>query len=435
MAQKTIDFENDILGPIGSLKSDLDELYDKEFAYKEIELTDVKDVSNGIIDNSVVGTTITFGSQSWYYHYYVETQKGEKFKISLLKNWTYSYHIVFTDDNGKVISRFQMGQGTAVTVNVEVETPEGATRLYLSSEGYRARCYKYTFNIYTKDETDERIEALSNEILSNLFFDVNLLEKSVIAEQLKNDFAWGVFDKVYVTISIDDSLPDISDFVQLFKEKNVPLCLSTIPSKLDNICNNGESVKKVCQECVNNGGEILTHWDGVITSETTYETMRKVIVGGAKTLTENGFEVNGIIMAGGENQDTADFETIVNLMRPYYRYSDRYGFGTGVTQYIHPRSFLGTNKNNNRNDVAIAITNFTNTGVGSWVSIATHGTKDLVENGSPTNSTDVSNAIDVMSDLLDFISTKPNAVITTFKGVFDSVGSTKLEQRIKALEN
>lgn len=273
------------------------------------------------------------------------------------------------------------------------------------------------------------------EYKNNMNFIENSWENSIVCEQEKNDFAWKDMDKVYVTFCFDDANSDISDIVNLFKTKSVPCCLAVPPpSRLTAQCNNGETVLDVCNKCVENDGEILVHGFNTLTSESTEEDYKSVIIDGKRTLYQNGLDTNGIITIGGNNWNTADFSKCVKMMRPYYKYSDLYGYGTGVIQYSHPRSFLSSNVSGNRNDIAVAINNFKSTNKGSWVSLACHGTNDLVQGGAPNNSANVEQAMTVLSDLLDWCKDRDEVEITTFLSIHDKFKSSKLEQRIKRLE-
>lgn len=267
------------------------------------------------------------------------------------------------------------------------------------------------------DENTNKIIDVSQQFTNKITFIRNCYEKAIIAEQLKNDFAWKDFDKIYITFTFDDSNPDISDIETLFETKNVPCCYATVPTRLDNTTNSGEKVRDVLVRAVTNGGEVLSHWYSPLTSESTEQDYYDVYIGAKKTLTQAGFDVNGIIVNDGTNYDTQDWIKGVRYARPYYRYSDLVGKSQNITQYNHQRKFLSNNDTVNKGFIDKAISEGN-----QWISFASHGANDNV-------------TIDLLSSLLDYIATKPNVEIVNFKYLYDTFGTTKLEKRLMDLEN
>ena len=259
--------------------------------------------------------------------------------------------------------------------------------------------------------------------------------EGMTAEQLKNDFEWKDFDKVYVSIVIDDCYKDISEFLEMFINENVPLCLALPPSQLDVICENGETVKQVAQRCITNGGEILAHGFGPLTSNSSDDEYYEKLINAKKILFENGFtNINGIITTGGADYLTADFEKCVHLIRPYYLYSDLYGYNTNAIQYYHKRNALGYNVPGNRTSVYEALQQFKMNQIGSWVVVYCHGTIDLVQNGSLNKKDDITQAVANLQDLIEWIKTQENCEIVTYKTVYDKFKSSKLEQLFESLK-
>lgn len=167
-----------------------------------------------------------------------------------------------------------------------------------------------------------------------------------------------------------------------------------------------------------NGGEILAHGGGTfstaLTADSTDEDYYHAIVDSKKVLTKAGYEINGIITIGG-GATAPDYEKCVKIMRPYYRYSDYYGHKTGVIQYDHERlGCYGLTLENLKAKVDECVAKK------SWLVLFWHSTNEIT--------------LDNMSALIDYINTV-NAEIITYKDLHDRFGSSKLEQRIKALES
>lgn len=405
-----------------------DEKTQKDLTIKKTETNIIDPTTKSLNAWRWNGTEVYVGSFG-YKHAVINVTKGEKYHIKGGANPYYPLYI-YTDNEGNLIEKF----------DTQATTMEAIEKTFIASEDGLLYINTFPDNV-CGPTTGERIGYIFpkesiEEIIKDINFERDNWENDIRAEQIKNDFEWKKFDKVYVSIVIDDNPKDISAFQSLFETENVPLCLASPPSTLSNICVNGETVKQVMQKVVTKGGEILTHGFDPLTSSSTNQDYIEKIVKAKKILFENGFnDINGIITIGGTNYLTANFEKCVELMRPYYKYSDLYGTGTGIIQYYHPRKALSYNVNGNRNDIASAITEFNNSGVGSWVVVYCHGTIDLIQNGSANNETDVSNAVLVMKDLIDWIKSKSECEILTYKEVYEKFKTSKLEKRISAIED
>ena len=296
----------------------------------------------------------------------------------------------------------------------ELTIPEGYYILNVS--GYKD---KYVANKI------EKVSGYSFIGISNISdYDIEQLQNFNINEQLKNDFKWSneISNGKYAVFTFDDSNTDISTILALFKSKNVPVCFATIPSKLNNICADGRTVKAVLHDCEEHGGEVLAHWGSPLTSASSDEEYMSVYKGAKETLQNEGFTVNGIITAGGSNYNTQDFVKDVKIARNNYFYADL--TATGITpvieQYFNRRNFLDYGFN----DIKTLIDNYIS-GTGTqpyskWLNFASHGTKD-------TSLQDIETIIDYCLS--------NNIQIVTWNYLYNTFKSSQLEERIKALEN
>lgn len=207
------------------------------------------------------------------------------------------------------------------------------------------------------------------------------------------EFNRKTLDHAIVTFSIDDSYADVSAASDLFIQKGVPLCLATIPSKLSQVCDNGDTVLQTCLKTQNNGGEILTHNSFVIDANSNSQDYFEYFVTSKRTLEQNGLKVKGIIKAGGGTDDPS-IETVLTYLRSYYDY------GTGF-QYVTDNRygtgrFVMTDTLDNLKARVDAVSN------GGIVNFYCHGSIDMGNDW-----------ITKITELIDYIQSIPNAEIVT----------------------
>ena len=200
-------------------------------------------------------------------------------------------------------------------------------------------------------------------------------------------------DHAVIAFCLDDSRSDVSDASDLFITKEVPLCLATVPSRLSDVCDNGDTVLETCQKTVENGGEILCHSMSVIDANTTPAEYFTYFVENKKTLEDAGLKVDGIVKAGGGSDDP-DIKVVKTYLRSFYDY------GTGF-QYINDNRY-----NINRLSMEYSLDTLKSRvdGIanGGMLFFYGHGANDLGEEW-----------IDKISDLIDYIGTVENAEIVT----------------------
>lgn len=276
---------------------------------------------------------------------------------------------------------------------------------------------------------EKRVTELEDGTIGS--FEYENIKKRVIENQIKNDFAWEEFDGLYATITFDDTNADIDQLQDLAEELGIPFCYATIPSKLENITSQGtETAKQVLERAVANGGEVLAHWGPQLNSLSKDEDYYNVYVGAKRVLTENGFEVNGIITAGGgtdgtpESFKTQNFLKDIELARIYYKYADLTAndFVSGqdlryIEQFYNNRTFTdgGVDATKSKIDVMAL------SGKG-WLNLASHGTNNA---NTPT--------IDSFRQIFQYAKDK-GFTFVTWNTMYEKFKSSKLEKRVKALE-
>lgn len=269
------------------------------------------------------------------------------------------------------------------------------------------------FYIYRYDALINR-----NDVYNDSEFEIGCLKERCNQLEMRNDFAWREYDKGYFSFVADDANPDIGEVADLCIQKGIPLCMAVPRERIRSSVNastSGNYVYQVMNAVVANGGEILSHSYTVLTYELchNFEQMYDTFVMSKKALQNAGYEVNGIILAGGQGYETADFNECVKWCRMYYRYADNYGHNTGVVQYDHPRIDVNTTLDRLKERVDTCVQNKT------WLVFFTHGFHEL----SASN----------MAELFDYINAYVQQGVlgvTNYKDLHDTFGSSKLEQQI-----
>lgn len=295
---------------------------------------------------------------------------------------------VMTDDDMNVL--YTSGANTRVDTLTEVDVPNGATRLYY------CEYLNQTFIIETQIEDDGRLDEPTQDML-----DANY-ELSV-AEQGEK----GIYNnlKACFTFVLDDSIPSIDQTYAIFKANGIKTCSASIPRNYRSVTLNGDKcVIDIVREMVADGGEVLSHNGGALTSETQATDSFKYNAITKQLLKDYGFNPTTIILAGGEGQDTIDFLQAEKWSRMYYKMSDKYGL---VEPYKHDRvAFANFNSLNNfKTSVNDAIAN------NKWVVYYMHGI-----NKETQVATYLNDALAYVKDKLD----EGACEIKTYSEVYDA---------------
>lgn len=120
---------------------------DKNHNIEAVATNSILDFAQGQITSAVIGQAITFGSADWIVHYHIAVAYGEVYKITVRRDGSTRYHVVFTDDNDVVIERHLQGtgSGTAQLYTGMFAVPLGATKLYVASQTGSAPQSQYNY--------------------------------------------------------------------------------------------------------------------------------------------------------------------------------------------------------------------------------------------------------------------------------------------------
>lgn len=329
--------------------------------------------------------------------------------------------IVFFDYNDKFISYINPSNAWNNNVYQDVVVPEGAYKAYVNDNdgGRTIDLQGLQFEKYNIKQELERLEGLIPDS-SKISYDLEQAQLQIAKTQRMNDFAYASFDKAYFVLTIDDANKYLPDVYDLCHELGVPLCPAIIVGNLNtDYKNDGRTIKDICDLVVADGGEILAHSGKYITKESTEEDYADVFRMPKIELEKLGYDIRGIITAGGVGYLSNDIR-LDNWSRKYYDYSDQNGISSSKAYYRprwwhHDYTMDGAKKY-----VDNAISNK------SFVVMAMHGSD---------NADDLEH-IDHVRELLQYIISKgtDKIVFTTWADVYDTFGSTVLEERIKALE-
>lgn len=315
------------------------------------------------------------------------------------------YHItspiVYFDDNEKCVGYDLSSEYSKSKSGVEITIPAGATRMYISN--YNNQGITIQKKIKLNNEEFNEIKEKQNEILNSL--DENY-------ENEKQDrMLYDEFDKCYITFVQDDSRPDVDKFADLFIAKNTPLCFAAFAENLLNVSSSLKETRlEVAKRVQNAGGEILAHNASVITADTINDEnfMYNYFVIQKQMLTNMGFNVNGIILAGGSGQLVGEPQS-AKWTNALYKYSDLLGekytdLNGYESTYFHSRTGLSNYKNDIekiKQDIDKAIENK------EWKVFYFHDANEITE--------------ETLEEVIDYINSKgkENVEVVTYKTVYD----------------
>lgn len=362
-----------------------------------------------IVEGQFIQPNGTLGSHAEYRYTKFETYPGKTFLYSFEITGN-AVGICFFNAANVFMSYLGYNAGALVTgTDMLITVPSGCKYIGFTSQ----TTIKIKELLATKTAKTE-IEALQ--------IDNAQWKETLVTQQKRNDFAWKPYTRGYISFVYDDANVDLNAVADLFIAKGIPLCVAVPPTKLATITNSGETVKQVCDRIVAAGGEVLSHSFTVITSANTYDNkvLYQQFVKNRKLLEDAGFDVNGIILSGGTNQNTADFTFLENnYSRIYYKYSDLYGVSTAYNKQRMHMGIYGYNTLASlkaRVDECAAWQN--------WTVLYAHSFADI-------GLSEVSQT--VLSDLLDYVLTK-SATLTpiSYKTLHATMGTTALEKRLTA---
>lgn len=282
--------------------------------------------------------------------HYIPVQAGEEYFIKTYGvGWTGSWDffyapVLFLDENDNVVADALTNTLSKSKSGVVVTVPEHAAKMHLTMYGHQSFTLQKV--LYLTDEEFDKLPAIDRTEL-----ETEIAKKYEAYKQDRTIYQKP--DKAYITFVNDDTRSPMDQFADLFIEKKVPLVLATIPDQLiENASSEQETRLEVARRVEAAGGEIIAHNGAPLTKEgmENYNTMYSFFVKTKQMFNFYGFDVNGIILAGGTGQ-VVGAEASEQWASSIYSYSDLYGVEYDKKEialdsvYYHYRGGLGNYKN------------------------------------------------------------------------------------------
>lgn len=297
---------------------------------------------------------------------YVKVEEGEQLRFNFYCSWIPEVaSILFMSDDDKVIQVYAYTQSNTLT-NCVLTVPKGATKMHLSffnNQNYQVDRVRYVEGVDLEQINTQEYEEQCLEVLRTN-------QKNSWNNQIEKSM-----DKAYITFVIDDCRTDMDVVADVFQEYGIPLNIAAIYQQFYNSASKGEESKlEVCRRVVKNGGEILAHNATPLTEEllVDFQTSQEHFYKDKKYLEAFGFDVQGIILAGGKGQVVGSQESDM-WTRTHFSYSDLYGLEEKGEPYFHQRVHLAECRNNYKEIIEDAVKQK------KWVSFYFHDLSEVDE--------------------------------------------------------
>lgn len=247
--------------------------------------------------------------------------------------------VLFLDANNNVISDALVSEFSKSKAGVIVEVPENATKMHLTMYNNQSFTLQKVLNL--TDEEFDKLPIKKTELENDI--------KKKYEQYQKDKVLYKKLDKAYITFVNDDTRESLDEYAKLFMDKKIPLVLATVPELLiENASSQKETRLEVARRVEEAGGEIIAHNGGVLTQEgfSDYNLMYSFFIRTKQLFNYYGFDVNGIILAGGTGQ-VAGAQESEEWVSSIYSYSDLYGVEYDKKEialdsvYYHGRKGLG----------------------------------------------------------------------------------------------
>lgn len=255
---------------------------------------------------------------------YIDVVEGEEYFVRMYgeqkiyqSKWVETVPIVFLNENNEAVGYALKGSYSASKKGVTFTVPQGATKMHITNYCNQDSCFQK--KVVLSSEKFNEIKSEQDKVLN--YANTNYSDITSDPIIYKN------LDKAYITFVNDDTTSETQKFANLFIKNNVPLSLAAVNNNFQNYAADGtESILSVVRRVTNAGGEILAHNANPITASTIEDndTLYNYFVVQKKLLSRYGFNVNGIILAGGNGQIVGDART-AKWASALYSYSDILG--------------------------------------------------------------------------------------------------------------
>lgn len=262
---------------------------------------------------------------------YIPVKEGEILRMTYHFSWFSQVGgIVFLDEQNHVVQAYSFGATTKMKTQ-EIQVPKNAVKMHLSM---------YVNQTYRIERKTELVGADLSTITEETYVEQSMRKMQELSKSTAGGYS---LDKAYITFVLDDCRPDMDRVADIFQEYEIPLCIAAVHENLLFPASRGEETRQqVCERVVAAGGEVLAHDGEVITQETLrdYCELTEQFYEDKWVLEQKGFDVNGIVLAGGSGQIIGHPVTDT-FAKTFYQYSDLYGNEDAGEPYYHRRIWLG----------------------------------------------------------------------------------------------
>lgn len=318
-------------------------------------------------------------------------------------------------------------------VKAYIDAPGGKVR-WVVQDIYRFGDYKHLYTRYIDvvnepNKAWKLINQEDNTDLNNLTQKHKITQDRVTELSSRNPFKYKEFDKAYITIVWDDGRNDLDKVQEVYKDyPSVPISLA-IPSNvlLANKALDGTAAAPRIQTVVNEilsdpKNELLGHGktSGAITANRTAEWVDDELGLAQVDYASLGYDVRGAMLSGAtdpqgvysaSNYDDVGYGYIA---KRYYDYGDNLAYDEPYnTKRTWTRTLEGM-----KPIIADAIANK------KWISFFAH----------TMDGSEIPNTEENHRALLDYILGLDGIEFTTYRRMYETFGSTELEQRLEILE-
>ena len=425
--ENQIELNEELLSGIDNITNRVSDIENNcKYAIYDMEKLSVSMLSGGFWNHTKVKVD---KSANWGGYFYSESKisvaPGETYYIKNIVG-TNNLHPILLGNNSStgwvyVYPSSEPITGTVRYDEIVLTIPDGVDFMCLNTTGKAESIQNLSVekmvNVeYKFKEIPENQIELNEELLSGvseLEFEINSL-KNKCTKYDNFDFTWKSFDKVYFAITIDDSNSALGDFYDVAHSRGIPISTACVASKLNSGVSGGRTIREINNLIVADGGEILAHYSGSPTDNTSYEDWLELTRTPKKILMEEGWVIRGLIRADSTPHATSKGERVC---REYYDYSDN--VGKSAQYNMGSRKFLIGVKT--LDEFKTWVDTCCNTP--GFYPICVHGLRDDEPLATKEN----------LALILDYISSKNNTVFTTYAEMFDKFGTTTIEKKIDLL--
>ncbi len=322
---------------------------------------------------------------------FIPVKEGDVFRMSFHFSWFPQVGgIVFFDQHENVIQTYAFDSATKIS-NREIVVPKNSVKMHLSL---------YANQEYRIERKTVLLGADLNTITEESYIEQSLKKMLEVSADTTKKYT---LDKAYITFVLDDCRPDMDRIANIFEMHKIPLCIAAVHENMLFPASMGEETRRqVCERVVAEGGEVLSHDGEVITEQSIrdYSELTEQFYEDKWVLKQMGFDVNGIILAGGTGQLVGHPVTDL-FAKTFYQYSDLYGNADAGEPYYHRRIWLGNCLDSYERIIEDAIREK------KWVVLYFHDLKEI--------------NTEKLQEILTYVNTisEKDAEVITYKSMYD----------------